>query len=416
MGDKIHIEELFRTKLGETEIKPSPRVWKGVSRTVRWKQFWRFMPGRVNVYYVAGLIVTGTILTVLYTGEEADKVDSWQSPADTARIAVDSLNESVAANPSDTASKAVINDPQKANETEESTIDGDISKPSTGKKVIEVTNEEQNAPVREIEPVNTLVAYFTPSVTEGCVPLTVEFHNASLHAVSYEWSTGGQAEVGNGKSAVVTYDEPGTYTVSLVAKDGYGLARSHTEQIVVHPKPTAAFEIDAGELYNYTMGAVEYAWLLSSNRKQVLSDAFQVDLEQIPARGDSLMLVATNIFGCRDTVLQPLPAPGTPELQFPTAFSPNPNGATGGYYNPNEPGNQVFYPRYIEAPIQYSLKIFNKAGELIFETNEIGTGWDGYHKESPVPGGVYIYQCTGTWKSGEPFIYRGDVTILRNNP
>ena len=260
------------------------------------------------------------------------------------------------------------------------------------------------------------MAYFTPSVTEGCAPLTVEFTNLSINAKEYVWNLGANQPVTRNPHPATVYTEPGTYTVSLVAKDAQGLARSHTEQIVVHPKPTAAFEIDAGEVYNYSMGAVEYAWLLSSNRKQVISDAFQVDLDQLPARGDSLMLIATNIFGCRDTVLQAIPAPGSPELQFPTAFSPNPDGSTGGYYNPNEPGNQVFYPRYSEAPIQYSLKIFNKAGELIFETNDIGTGWDGYHKESPVPGGVYIYQCTGTWKSGKPFIYRGDVTILRNNP
>jgi len=122
--------------------------------------------------------------------------------------------------------------------------------------------------------------------------------------------------------------------------------------------------------------------------------------------------MAKSIHGCMDTAVQVLPDQKMPELIFPNAFSPDPNGPSGGYYNPNEPNNQVFHPKYSEKPATYTLKLFNKAGERIFETDEIETGWDGYYKESPAPRGVYIYQCTGTWKNGDSYNYRGDIIIL----
>jgi gliding motility-associated-like protein len=416
MKDQLNIEELLRAKLEGTEVQPSPRVWKGVSRTVRWKQFWRFMPERVNVFYVAGLIVSGTVLTVLLNDKEVDLLDGGQSPVDSVHVAADSLKEAIVPDILDPASEAASSDQKSTTTQQESNIENTTTESLTEtEQTLETTVKEQ-APAAEIEPVNSLVAYFIPSVTEGCAPLTVELINLSVNSIAHEWKAAGQSLVSSGPSASVTFDEPGTYTVSLVARDADGLARTHAEQIVVHPKPAAQFEIDKDEVYNYSVGAVEYSWQLLSGRKRIISEDFQFDLDHVPAAGDSLMLIATNIFGCIDTVVQRLPLPGAPELRFPTVFSPNPDGATGGYYNPNEPNNQVFYPRYSETPGSYNLKIYNKTGELIFETNEIEKGWDGYYQETPVPSGVYIYHCTGTWKNGTPFSYRGDVTILRQNP
>jgi plastocyanin len=416
MKDQLNIEELLRAKLEGTEVQPSPRVWKGVSRTVRWKQFWRFIPGRVNIFYVAGLIVTGTVLTVLLNDKEVDLFDGGQLPVDSVHVAADSIEEAVATDPLDPSSEAVSSDQKSTTAQQESNIENTTTESLTETEQATETFDQEQTPAEEIEPVSSLVAYFIPSATEGCAPLTVEFTNLSVNAIAHEWKAAGKSLDSNGPSATVTFDEPGTYTVSLVARDADGLARTHAEQIVVHPKPQAMFEIEKGEVYNYSIGAVEYSWQLLSGRKRIVSEDFQFDINHVPAAGDSLMLIATNIFGCKDTLVQALPPPGAPELLFPTVFSPNPDGATGGYYNLNEPNNQVFYPRYSELPATYSLRIFNKTGELIFETNEIEKGWDGYHQEATVPSGVYIYHCTGNWKNGTPYSYRGDVTILRQNP
>jgi hypothetical protein len=201
-----------------------------------------------------------------------------------------------------------------------------------------------------------------------------------------------------------------------------GVQVSHTEQITVHPKPKADFEIEGEQVYNYSSGANEYEWKLlhSSSAKATedrerVSTEFQPGLEaalRLEPKASHLLLVARNNFGCSDSTSQLIPKTLESGLLFPSAFSPNPGGATGGYYNRNEAYSTVFYPKYSEKPARYKLQIFNKAGELIYTSTNIELGWDGYYKEAAAPQGVYIYQCSGTWQNGKPFNYKGDITLL----
>jgi len=55
-----------------------------------------------------------------------------------------------------------------------------------------------------------------------------------------------------------------------------------------------------------------------------------------------------------------------------------------------------------------------RRGELIFETQEIYQGWDGYLKQEAAPADVYVWMVEGRWADGESFSYRGDVTLVRN--
>jgi gliding motility-associated-like protein len=411
MSDQLHIEELFKRKLEGLEETPSAQVWKKTARTVRRKQFMRFHPDRLNIFYAAGLVVVGGLLAVLLTedriapaGNDGPLVDSIQ--ADSTLAPTPSENPDLKESPNEQDSTRKITQPINDSSIFENLI--------TPEADIEIALKEQTATESPIETIRTLVTYFTPSVSEGCVPLTVQFNNASINAVSYEWSTAGDVLFESQQSLEVIFSEPGTYTVSLVTRDAGGLARSHAEQITVHPQPKAQFEIADGIIYNYSIGAVEYLWEIKSPSRSKVSEAFQVDLEGLLPKGDSLLLTATNIYGCTATAVKALPVPKSPTLLFPTAFRPNPDGATGGYYHPNEPSNQVFYPKYDEKPSTYNLKIFNKTGELIFETDEIEAGWDGYYKDSPAPRGVYIFQCTGSWRNSESFTIQGDITLYRD--
>ena len=53
-------------------------------------------------------------------------------------------------------------------------------------------------------------------------------------------------------------------------------------------------------------------------------------------------------------------------------------------------------------------------GILIFETNDINIGWDGYFKGQLSNSGVYIWKVRGKYRNGEPFTKMGDVTLLKN--
>ena len=127
------------------------------------------------------------------------------------------------------------------------------------------------------------------------------------------------------------------------------------------------------------------------------------------------MMIAISDHGCSDTIEKPLPTADwelKTDLKFPTAFAPSPAGPSGGYYNLNEVNNIIFHPKYSEEPVEYYLKIYNRSGELIFESTDIQIGWDGYYFQQASASGVYIWTATGKWKDGTPFEYSGDVTLI----
>ncbi|MBL7792534.1 MAG: gliding motility-associated C-terminal domain-containing protein, partial [Saprospiraceae bacterium] len=67
-------------------------------------------------------------------------------------------------------------------------------------------------------------------------------------------------------------------------------------------------------------------------------------------------------------------------VYVPTGFSPNSDGI-----------NDDFRP-LSDCPLDhYSLRIFDRWGAQLFETNDPGASWDGEHKGKPVGAGVYVW-------------------------
>jgi len=91
------------------------------------------------------------------------------------------------------------------------------------------------------------------------------------------------------------------------------------------------------------------------------------------------------------------------ELYFPNAFTPNNNGL-----------NEQFMPVTECLVKQFQLDIFNKWGQLIFQSSNIGYGWDGNYKGKPAPNGTYLW--IARYKSeytGKIYNQKGSVLILR---
>jgi gliding motility-associated-like protein len=66
------------------------------------------------------------------------------------------------------------------------------------------------------------------------------------------------------------------------------------------------------------------------------------------------------------------------EILIPNAFTPNLDGSTGGSrYSSGR--NDVFYP-VTEGVIAYKMQIYNRWGEILFDTDDTSRGWDGYYR------------------------------------
>ena len=94
--------------------------------------------------------------------------------------------------------------------------------------------------------------------------------------------------------------------------------------------------------------------------------------------------------------------PGVKTKVFiPNAFTPNGNDL-----------NELFKPEGIFIA-NYTMKIFNRWGEKIFEGQGCGIGWDGNYRSEKVPAGVYVYNVNVKGTDGKWYPFSGDVTVLR---
>lgn len=88
-------------------------------------------------------------------------------------------------------------------------------------------------------------------------------------------------------------------------------------------------------------------------------------------------------------------------LAIPDIFSPN-----------GDHRNDTFYLPHICDMIPFAMHIYNEWGELVFESQDINQGWDGYYKGKEQPEGVYWLWLMLT--PGKTTIYKsGTVTLVR---
>ncbi|RYD82386.1 MAG: PKD domain-containing protein, partial [Sphingobacteriales bacterium] len=90
-----------------------------------------------------------------------------------------------------------------------------------------------------------VTADFSVSSTSGCAPLIVSFTNKSSGGSTYFW------RLGNGNTSTLTspgaiYSNPGTYTVTLIAKDASGNIDSIVKKdlLTVYASPVGDFKVD----------------------------------------------------------------------------------------------------------------------------------------------------------------------------
>lgn len=110
-------------------------------------------------------------------------------------------------------------------------------------------------------------AGFSADQTGGCIPMTVQFQSgASENTVSVEWSfPGGSPATSADENPVVTYSDPGLYSVTMIATNALGSdTLTLTDYITVGAPPQSGFTgIQTGPDYSFTntsTDAMEYLW------------------------------------------------------------------------------------------------------------------------------------------------------------
>ncbi len=148
-------------------------------------------------------------------------------------------------------------------------------------------------------------------------------------------------------------------------------------------------------------GGVYYSWTptfpLKYQKDSVKSNPIVI-LNQ-----DQLFIVSVaNSIGCHasDSIFVRV-YPG-PDYNTPNAFSPNGDGL-----------NDVF--KVVPAGIAYTeyFKIYNRSGQLIFQSNNWMKGWDGSFNGKPQPPGTYVWIVKGVDKNGATIEKKGTLVLIK---
>ena len=117
-------------------------------------------------------------------------------------------------------------------------------------------------------------------------------------------------------------------------------------------------------------------------------------------------MTVTSEYGCTDETQAHVYVDDILIYYVPNAFTPD-----GNSYNND------FKPVFTEGydPYNYHLTVFNRWGEIIFESYNAENGWDGtYSNQGIAEDGVYVWQIEFSENStGKDFVERGHITLLR---
>ncbi len=261
------------------------------------------------------------------------------------------------------------------------------------------------------------VINFTASVTSGCAPLTVTFTNTTVGGTlnNCTWDFGPISQSNACTSFTYTYQNAGVYDVSLSGTSSSGCSVNLTllDLIEVFPVPTAAFTLTPAitdifdttcVLTNQSTGADSYLWDFQDGTTSTSTDEIHL-FPATPNAGYNITLIASTIHGCTDTVVHLFTVVDVILFYIPNTFTPD-----GDEYN------NTFMPIYASGvdPYGFNMQIFNRWGEIVFETNDMTIGWDGTYGGVLVPDGSYVWTLEfKETMSDSRHSYNGNVNIFR---
>ncbi len=267
-----------------------------------------------------------------------------------------------------------------------------------------------NAPHADTVPLrvaaNVVAKFETPDVL--CAPATVTFNNTTEGGETFTWDFGDGSPTSNEAYPTHVYQNPGTYQVKLHAVDNNtcNIQDDFTKSITVEGPPTAQFTSSPDKpqenvpisFVNQSMGGSTYLWDFGDGIVSTETNP----VHQYNKTGTyNACLTVTNAAGCKDTVCQEVSAIVIPLFDVPNAFSPNGDGM-----------NDVMLVRGFGIA-RFNMKIFNRWGQLVFESNDPTIGWDGKFKGAVQPMDAYAYTVYVEFSDGTKTNKNGSVTLLK---
>ncbi len=198
----------------------------------------------------------------------------------------------------------------------------------------------------------------------------------AVNTTSYQWN--------NGFNNQVIEVHPLTNTqYRLIGNTACRIDTAY-HNITVNPKPQANFiyspefpSVAESVNLNYTgTSAVNYQWF--DNMNNLFSNQANPVFVIQESLQTTINLRVSNQYGCMDSISKTIITIGSINIWIPNSFTPNGDGL-----------NDIFKAESVTEVKEFQLYIYNRWGQLVFETKDINIGWDGKYQGNEVPQGVY---------------------------
>ncbi|MCT4582851.1 MAG: gliding motility-associated C-terminal domain-containing protein [Flavobacteriales bacterium] len=259
---------------------------------------------------------------------------------------------------------------------------------------------------------------FAADNTGGCPPLPVNFTaNDVPNGYQYNWNFGDGGTSTDATNTAHLFGIPGCWDIALQITSPEGCVDSLVlpSYICIDQPPLIDFGYTPVqpttfapnvEFLNYTTGATTHEWQIieASDTTTYLTEALSHQFPSEQGGTYNVCLISTNTNGCSDTLCKTIIVLEDLLMYVPNSFTPDGDGL-----------NDVFIPHISgEKENSYHLKIFNRWGNLIFESSDKNNGWDGTINSEYVKNDTYIWKIEVTDNiKNEEHQYIGYVSLIK---
>tara|TARA_B110000037_G_C17119160_1_gene505049 strand:- start:247 stop:4209 length:3963 start_codon:yes stop_codon:yes gene_type:complete len=263
---------------------------------------------------------------------------------------------------------------------------------------------------------SSAIMNFEYSDTIGCQPLTTKLSDLSNilndEIVGWFWSFG-DGNTSFDQNPIHNYLSSGIYDVEFTIYTLTGCEYSVIKSlnILIYEQPIANFTYspsapEMNKVVSFTDGSINadsWNWNFDDGSGSALQNPVHI-FENIG--NFSTKLVVSNLDVCFDSISITINVTEPVIFYVPNVFTPD-----------GDQFNETFFPVFTSGfdPYDYHLTIFNRYGEILFESFNTASGWNGtYGNSGLVPDGVYIWKIDfGASSSDKRQSHTGHVTILK---
>jgi gliding motility-associated-like protein len=260
---------------------------------------------------------------------------------------------------------------------------------------------------------DTVSADFTYNTYLGCKTDTVSFiHDGRNGVNSWNWIMD-DGKVSSLQSPVAYYNRFGDKQVMLTVSNGFCSdtsiavvslnnsidAKFSFPEIICPEEPAAFLDQSTGIItsWNWNFGNG-----FSSNSQNPALQPYKLPPLTRELRYN-VSLIVGNELGCFDTATVNVKAVSSCYIAVPSAFTPNRDGV-----------NDFLYPLNAFKASNLVFKIFNRYGQVVFETTDWTRKWDGTIKGKPQPAGTYVWSLSYTeTDTGKNISMKGSSALIR---